>query len=137
MNLVIYHWIWLIPAIIVLIITQTTKNHPSSPLTGTHAQFRDPVTPWAIDRASVQQQYPALINALLGLHNGTRAPNSTAENDEIDVENYPPEAINASEGNADGTSNSSSGSEVVWFSVVAALQDCVGSAALYASLDLK
>ena len=104
----------------------------------------------------MQQQYPALINALLGFpKNGTTSSTTSANFTTVDdwedgiiahsmdADNVSPESmIRANEGPPDAMRNESapaaeSGSEVVWFSVVGALQDCVGSAALYASLDLK
>ena len=101
----------------------------------------------------MQQQYPALISALLGFQNGTSSSTSnnfttTVDGDRedgishsVDANNVTSQSIRANEGTPDTPRNESSsaasGSEVVWFSVVGALQDCVGSAALYASLDLK
>ena len=105
----------------------------------------------------MQQQYPALINALLSFQNNGTASSSTSTNfttvdadredgiiaHSVDADYVMPESIRANEGPPDALRNESapgaaeSGSEVVWFSVVGALQDCVGSAALYASLDLK
>ena len=104
--------------------------------TGTHAQFRDPVTPWTIDRLVVQQQLPGLMALLLGPRNGSDAMSKNRAHHlwgrvaarDVTSSSPPGTQNRGIQGNDDGP---------VWFSVVGALQECIGAAALYASLDMR
>ncbi len=71
------------------------------------------MTPWSIPRATVRLQLPALLESLDRLSSS---------------------GVNSSTGEAGGGVQSD---ESIWFTAVGALQDCIGTAALYASKDLR
>lgn len=81
---------------------------------GSHAQFRDPVTPWPMNKSLARQRMPNLV-ALLD-------------------QNTPLQPANTSDGSP--AANADDG-KTVWITTVGTLQQCVGGAALYVSEDLK
>ena len=93
--------------------------------TGTHAQFRDPVTPWTIERAVVRQQFPSLLEAL------------TLDQANVSLSFLAPPSTPLVHADSGGNNTNTTEGGPIWFSVIGALQQCVGSAALYASLDLR
>ena len=93
--------------------------------TGTHAQFRDPVTPWTIERAVVRQQFPSLLEAL------------TLDQANASLSFLAPPSTPLVHADSGGNNTNTTEGGPIWFSVIGALQQCVGSAALYASLDLR
>lgn len=81
---------------------------------GSHAQFRDPVTPWPMNKSLARQRMPNLV-ALLD-------------------QNTPLKPANTSDGSP--ATNADDG-KTLWITTVGTLQQCVGGAALYVSEDLK
>jgi hypothetical protein len=87
-----------------------------------------------VDKVTVQQQLPGLLTSLRHLQPKAGNRNNSIFNSNRSTLMSIGRALNASsgqhgEGGDDG--------EVVWLTAVGALQECVGSAALYASLDQR
>lgn len=86
------------------------------PPAGTHAQFRDPVTPWSMNRSEARRYVPHLLDLL-------------------DMKQLVPPTKHGKDSSQMG--NLTDDSHRVWFTAVGTLQQCFGSAALYVSEDLR